>query len=84
VAVVPRPDPIMGEIGVAVVVPRRRGEVVSLDELRRFGAERLSSHKLPEAIRLLDALPLTPMQKVDRRSLADQEASSAAGGPPTS
>ncbi len=74
VAVVPRPDPVMGEIGVAVVVPRRPGEPVSLDELRRFGAQRLSSHKLPEAVRVVDALPLTPMQKVDRRALADHEA----------
>ncbi len=73
VAVVPRPDPVMGEIGVAVVVPRRPDEPVSLDELRRFGAERLSHHKLPEAVRVVDALPLTPMQKVDRRALADGE-----------
>ncbi len=75
VAVVPRPDPVMGEIGVAVVVPRDPGQPVSLDELRRYGADRLSHHKLPEALRLVDALPLTPMQKVDRRQLADGEAS---------
>ncbi len=74
VAVVPRPDPVMGEIGVAVVVPRQPGEPVSLAELRRFGGDRLSSHKLPEALRVVEALPLTPMQKVDRRSLADREA----------
>jgi acyl-CoA synthetase (AMP-forming)/AMP-acid ligase II len=73
VAVVPRPDPVMGEIGVAVIVPRQPDEPVSLDELRRFGAERLSHHKLPEAVRVVDALPLTPMQKVDRRALADGE-----------
>ena len=75
VAVVPRPDPVMGEIGVAVVVPRVPGAPVSLDELRHFGADRLSSHKLPEALRVVDALPLTAMQKVDRRGLADREAS---------
>ncbi len=73
VVVVPRPDPVMGEIGVAVVVPRQPERPVSLDELRRFGGERLSAHKLPEALRLVDALPLTPMQKVDRKVLAARE-----------
>jgi acyl-CoA synthetase (AMP-forming)/AMP-acid ligase II len=71
--VVPRPDPVMGEIGVAVVVPRRPDQPVSLDDLQRFGAERLSAHKLPEAIRVVPELPLTPMQKVDRTALAIRE-----------
>ena len=31
-------------------------------------------HKLPEAIRVVDGLPLTPMQKVDRATLAAEEA----------
>ncbi|MET0489768.1 MAG: fatty acid--CoA ligase family protein, partial [Acidimicrobiales bacterium] len=73
VAVVPRPDDVMGEIGVAVVVPRRADEPPSLDDLRAFARRRLSAHKLPEALRLVDALPLTAMQKLDRGSLAAAE-----------
>jgi acyl-CoA synthetase (AMP-forming)/AMP-acid ligase II len=73
VAVVPRPDDVMGEIGVAVVVPRRVDRPPSLDDLRDFARRRLSTHKLPEALRLVDALPLTAMQKLDRRSLAATE-----------
>jgi acyl-CoA synthetase (AMP-forming)/AMP-acid ligase II len=73
VAVVPRPDDVMGEIGVAVVVPRRADAPPSLDDLREFARRRLSTHKLPEALRLVDALPLTAMQKLDRRSLAATE-----------
>ena len=73
VAVVPRPDRVMGEIGVAVVVPRRVDEPPSLDDLREFARRRLSAHKLPEALRLVDALPLTAMQKLDRRTLAALE-----------
>ena len=72
-AVVPRPDPVMGEIGVAVVVARDPNRPPSLDELRRFLAPHLAHHKLPEALRVVSALPLTPMQKVDRRSLAEHE-----------
>jgi acyl-CoA synthetase (AMP-forming)/AMP-acid ligase II len=74
VAVVPRPDDVMGEIGVAVVVPADPGAPPSLEELRTFLAPKLARDKLPEAIRLVDAIPLTPMQKVDRRALAEREA----------
>ncbi len=74
VAVVPRPDEVMGEIGVAVVVPRPDRPAPTVDELRAFAADRLATHKLPEAVRAVEALPLTPMQKLDRRTLATQEA----------
>jgi acyl-CoA synthetase (AMP-forming)/AMP-acid ligase II len=73
-AVVPRPDPVMGEVGVAVVVPRDPADPPTLDDLRSFLDGRLASYKRPEAIRLVEALPLTAMQKLDRRALAAQEA----------
>jgi acyl-CoA synthetase (AMP-forming)/AMP-acid ligase II len=73
VAVVPRPDPVMGEIGVAVVVLRAGRPAPGLDALRTFAGDRLATFKLPEAVRVVDELPLTAMQKVDRRRLADQE-----------
>ncbi len=69
IAVVPRADPVMGEVGVAVVVPRP-GARVDLAALREFGAQHLGRHKLPEALREVDTLPLTPGEKVDRRALA--------------
>jgi acyl-CoA synthetase (AMP-forming)/AMP-acid ligase II len=73
VAVVPRPDPVMGEIGVAVLVAADPLRPPTLDDLRRHAAPRLASYKLPEALRVVDALPLTVMDKVDRRRLAAQE-----------
>jgi acyl-CoA synthetase (AMP-forming)/AMP-acid ligase II len=73
-AVVPRPDPVMGEIGVAVVVPGDPADPPTLDALRSFLDGRMASYKRPEAIRLVEALPLTPMQKLDRRALAAHEA----------
>jgi acyl-CoA synthetase (AMP-forming)/AMP-acid ligase II len=69
IVVVPRPDPVMGEVGVAFVVPRDPAAPPPLDGLRAFGATHLAHHKLPEDLRLVDALPLTPMDKVDRRAL---------------
>ncbi len=71
VVVVPRPDPVMGEIGVAVVVGR---SAVTLESLREFAAHQLAAYKLPEAIRVVEALPLTPMDKVDRRKLTAENA----------
>lgn len=70
VAVVPRPDDVMGEIGVAVIVPADPARPPTLDELRTFLEPRLARYKLPEAVRAVGALPLTPMQKIDRRRLA--------------
>jgi acyl-CoA synthetase (AMP-forming)/AMP-acid ligase II len=70
VVVVPRPDDVMGEIGVAVVVPLDPAGPPSLEDLRRHGEARLARYKLPEALQVVDEIPLTPMQKVDRRALS--------------
>jgi acyl-CoA synthetase (AMP-forming)/AMP-acid ligase II len=74
VAVVPRPDTVMGEIGVAVVALRRGAPEPALADLRTWLADRLAPYKRPEALRVVDHLPLTPMAKVDRRALAAHEA----------
>jgi len=67
VAIVPRADPVMGEIGVAVVVPS--GGPPTLEGLRAFAAPRLAAYKLPEGIEIVDALPITSMEKLDRAVL---------------
>ena len=69
IVVVPRPDDVMGELGVAVVVPTDAANPPSLEDLRSFAEARLARYKLPEAIRVVAEIPLTPMQKVDRRAL---------------
>ncbi|HEX4819840.1 MAG TPA: hypothetical protein VFV00_06495, partial [Acidimicrobiales bacterium] len=69
VAVAPRPDAVMGEIGVAVVVARDGGGPPSLDDLRAFAGERVAGYKLPEAMCVVDALPITSMDKLDRAAL---------------
>jgi acyl-CoA synthetase (AMP-forming)/AMP-acid ligase II len=70
VAMVPRPDPVMGEIGVAVVVPRDASRPPALEDLRAFARDQLAAYKLPEAITIVESLPLTAMEKVDRTALA--------------
>jgi acyl-CoA synthetase (AMP-forming)/AMP-acid ligase II len=70
VAVVPRPDDVLGEVGVALVVPVDPGRAPTLDELRAHGSDRLARHKLPEDLVLVDHLPLTTVSKVDRAAAA--------------
>ncbi len=69
VAIVSRFDPVMGEVGVAVVVPREGGTTPELAQLRAFAADRLARYKLPDDMVVLTALPLTAGEKVDRRAL---------------
>jgi acyl-CoA synthetase (AMP-forming)/AMP-acid ligase II len=71
IAVIPRPDPVMGEVGVACVVPRP-GARVGLADLRDFARDSLAGYKLPDAVVELAALPLTAGEKIDRGALATQ------------
>lgn len=69
VAVVGRPDEVMGTVGVAVVVPVRGAPAPGLAELRAFAAPRLARHELPEDLAVLDRLPRTATDKLDRRAV---------------
>jgi acyl-CoA synthetase (AMP-forming)/AMP-acid ligase II len=71
IAIVPRADDVMSEIGVAVVVPVDRDNPPTLEELRTHGAEGLARYKLPERIRIIDEMPLNATHKLDRRTLAE-------------
>jgi acyl-CoA synthetase (AMP-forming)/AMP-acid ligase II len=72
IAVVSQPDEVMGEVGVAVVVPADPAAPPTLEQVRAFGAEHLARHELPERVLVVEALPLTPAEKVDRRALTEQ------------
>ena len=85
VAVVGVPDPVLGEIGVAFVVPAA-GPPADPDDLlsglRSLARSALADYKAPDRVVLVDRLPLTSMMKVDKRSLAEQ-AEQALPEPPT-
>lgn len=72
VAVVPRADPVMGEIGVAVVVAAAGRPVPGLAELREHAAGALARHKLPEEVVQRADLPLTAGGKLDRSKLRSE------------
>lgn len=69
VAVVGCEAAVIGEIGVAFVVPRGPAAPPTLDELRRWVGGRLADYKAPDRLILVDDLPLTPMAKVDKHAL---------------
>ncbi len=69
VAVVSRDDPVMGEVGVAVVVAQPDAPAPELAQLRDYAAEHLARYKLPEDMVVLSELPLTAGEKIDRRAL---------------
>jgi long-chain acyl-CoA synthetase len=67
-AVVGVPDPVMGEEGCAFVV-LRGGAATSPDALIAFCQERLAKFKCPREVRVVDALPKSPIGKVLRKEL---------------
>jgi acyl-CoA synthetase (AMP-forming)/AMP-acid ligase II len=69
VAVVPVPDPVMGQLGVAAVVPHPGQAAPTVAQLRAFATPRLAEYKLPERVVEVDEIPLTPMEKFDRPAL---------------
>jgi acyl-CoA synthetase (AMP-forming)/AMP-acid ligase II len=69
VAVVGVGDPVLGQIGVAFVVPASQAAPPDLDELRKWIRERLADYKAPDRLRVVDDLPLTAMSKIDKRAL---------------
>ncbi|MDQ3932245.1 MAG: acyl--CoA ligase [Actinomycetota bacterium] len=68
-AVIPAPDPVLGEAICACVVPLgpQRPE---LAVLRAFLGENLARHKLPDELCVVEAIPRTAIGKVDRPALA--------------
>jgi fatty-acyl-CoA synthase len=68
VAVIAVPDERFGQVGLAVVVPAE-GCTPTLDELIEFCGERLARYKRPRHLVLVDSLPRTASDKVERHVL---------------
>jgi acyl-CoA synthetase (AMP-forming)/AMP-acid ligase II len=69
-AVVGAPDPVLGEVGVAFVVPDTSGDrELTLDGVRAWCRERIADYKAPDRLVVVDDLPVTSMLKTDKRAL---------------
>jgi acyl-CoA synthetase (AMP-forming)/AMP-acid ligase II len=71
VAVVGVAAEVIGEIGVAYVVPADPARPPTLEELRAFVASHLADYKRPDQLEIVDALPLTAMLKIDKPALRE-------------
>ncbi|HSF43166.1 MAG TPA: amino acid adenylation domain-containing protein, partial [Thermoanaerobaculia bacterium] len=80
--VLARPD-ASGELGLAAYVLRAPGAEPTAAALRGRLAASLPAYMVPSAFVLLDALPVTPNGKVDRRALARMEPEAEAEGDTT-
>lgn len=67
-AVVPSPDPVLGEAICACVVPAG-AQSPTLSDLRTFLARSLARHKLPDELCLLERIPRSSIGKLDRAAL---------------
>ena len=65
-AVVGRPDPKLGEEVVAFV---QLGAPATPEELVAYARENLGAYKYPREVRVVDAIPLTSVMKLDRKAL---------------
>ena len=65
-AVVPYPDEILGELGLAMICVSQQQRPPTLEELREHGSQLIAKYKLPDLVVIAEALPLTPAQKLDR------------------
>lgn len=70
VAIVPIPDPVMGEKACACVILKPE-EKFTFEEMITFLEERkMARYKLPEYLEVVDSFPLLADQKVDKRKLS--------------
>ncbi len=69
-AVIGIPHPRTGEQVVACIV-LRPGTSLTFEEMIAFLAPKIAKYKLPEQLRLVDALPRTPTGKVQKRKLVE-------------
>ena len=69
VAVVPMPDPVMGET-VCAYVKVLPGEDLTFEEVISFlKSKKIATYKLPERLEVRESLPLKGMQKIGKASL---------------
>jgi acyl-CoA synthetase (AMP-forming)/AMP-acid ligase II len=71
IAVVGRPDAVLGEVPFAFAV-LKPGESATSDELLAYGSERLARYKVPVEVSFVEALPRNPVGKVAKPQLRER------------
>ncbi|WP_300184929.1 acyl-CoA synthetase [Bradyrhizobium sp.] len=72
VAVLGVPDPVWGEVGIAVCVPREGAGSVTEAEMAGFLAPKVPRYKMPKRFFFWDALPKSGYGKIPKRLVRDE------------
>jgi acyl-CoA synthetase (AMP-forming)/AMP-acid ligase II len=72
VAIVGRPDPVLGERVAAFIVPAEGSAPPDASSIAKFAEGRLAAYKLPETVVPVDVLPRTATGKVEKFRLRKQ------------
>lgn len=67
-AVLGMPDPLWGEIGVAVCVPAP-GMTIDVDELSGWLGERIARYKMPRRVHVWEEIPKSGYGKIVKRTI---------------
>ena len=68
-------DPYRGQSAKAFIKLGTKAEPFTIEDLRAFLADKLARHELPVALEFREQLPRTPVGKLSRKALADEELS---------
>jgi non-ribosomal peptide synthetase component E (peptide arylation enzyme) len=79
VAVIPMPDPVMGERVCAYVKPKARGRLTFEGIVSFLKGQGASVLQLPERVEFIDSMPLTKSGKIDKRALVEDIANKVRG-----
>jgi long-chain acyl-CoA synthetase len=77
-AVIGIPDAYRGQSAKAFIVLRPGAPVLTLEGLQAFLAERVGRHEMPQVVELRDELPKTPVGKLTKLPLIEEEQARAA------
>jgi acyl-CoA synthetase (AMP-forming)/AMP-acid ligase II len=77
-AVVGSPAPVMGEIGVAFVVPASGVPLPAPDKIRAWCRGQIADYKVPDIVVVVADLPVNATFKVDRAELLQRAAAAVA------
>ena len=78
-AAIPIPAAVGGEEDVAVFIELREGATMDEAEIRAYAAQVMPKFMQPKHIRILDALPLTPTNKIEKYKLKQSLLAELAG-----
>ncbi|HEU5189670.1 MAG TPA: AMP-binding protein [Methylomirabilota bacterium] len=86
ISIVGVPDPIMGEVVMAFVIPKP-GAALTAEAIIAFGREKIANFKVPRYVEIVDQFPLTgsgKVQKFKQKAYAVEKLGLQSPGPPRS